>query len=292
MRFFCLVWIAFVVLFASENIEQSDLYKKKDNLQKEQAPSSWIHSVGMIVSYFDNGNMTQGYGVLLKEGYFITASNLVYNHQEYPKDIYVKMQDDSAKPLICVAKLQVKAIDEQKGLALLKTVAYTDDYCKERGQSFYHKRIYELYSLNPFLYPVNTFFIDSVQNFEDFGFLYPNIGKQYTFSVNKIIKARKITYFDKNFKQNIFYAYLPENNLDQQRELGKPFFDAKNVLVGLYAVTSYEKEAVIVNSNFIKSFLCSLQADFELSTWNKEDCRNFQQNLLKNMESITKQKTK
>lgn len=289
MKFFAYIIFVVVMLFASEDITSSqEKFVKKDLLEDNYQKTPWIHSVGMIVSYFDSGSITQGYAVLLKNGYFLTSSRVIYDQESYPKNIYVKMQDDSAKPLICIAKLQVRAIDEQKGLALLKTIGYTDDYCEERPQSFYHKRIYDFYAVNPFLYRVDTYVVEKNQNFDEVDFFYPMIKKQYSFNVEKVSKAKKNTYFDKNFKQDIFYAYILDQYLDIQKELGKPFFDSKNRLVGIYTFTQYDKEPVVISDNFIKSFLCSLQADFELSTWNKKDCKAFQENLISNIKGIVK----
>ncbi|WP_104697796.1 MULTISPECIES: hypothetical protein [unclassified Helicobacter] len=289
MKFLFYIIFSSVVLLASEDVEHSqEGFVKKNFLEDSHKRTSWIHSVGMLVSYFDDGSITQGYAVLLRNGYFLTASQVVNNQEKYPKSVYVKMQDDSAKPLICIAKLQVRAIDKQKGLALLKTVGYTDDYCEERPQSFYHKRIYDLYAINPFLYRVGTYVVEKIQYFNTVDFFYPTIKKQYSFSVGKISKAKKVTYFDENFKQDIFYAYTIEQKLDLQKELGKPFFDSKNHFVGLYTLTGYSKDPVVVSDNFIKSFLCSLQADFELSTWDKKDCKIFQDNLIDNIKSIVK----
>ena len=114
--------------------------------------------------------------------------------------------------------------------------------------------------------------------------LFPLIKGQYTFSSNSINKQKHLFYYDKKLKRNLFYAYGIARNFDVK--MGNPFFDEKGNLVGIYTRTAYYNEPVIVHENIIKSFLCNLQADFKLYTWNERDCKIFQYNLIENMKDI------
>lgn len=251
----------------------------------DEKPPVWVHSIGLLTVYFDDGTLKQGFGALLREGHFITTADLVQNGKDFPKNIYVKMQDDSAKPIICVAKLEISALDTQKGLALLKTISYTDEYCNVRDESFYHKRIFDLYYLDIFAHrvPMNIAYDISKPEMNE-KMLFPLIKGQYTFSANSINKQKHLFYYDKKLKRNLFYAYGIARNFDVK--MGNPFFDEKGNLVGIYTRTAYYNEPVIVHENIIKSFLCNLQADFKLYTWNERDCKIFQYNLIENMKDI------
>lgn len=287
----------FCVAFASEELKPESTHKSAINRMlkskkpqekldlNDEKPPVWVHSIGLLTVYFDDGTLKQGFGALLREGHFITTADLVQNGKDFPKNIYVKMQDDSAKPLICVAKLEISALDTQKGLALLKTISYTDEYCNVRDESFYHKRIFNLYYLDIFAHrvPMNIAYDISKLEMNE-KMLFPLIKGQYTFSSNSINKQKHLFYYDKKLKRNLFYAYGIARNFDVK--MGNPFFDEKGNLVGIYTRTAYYNEPVIVHENIIKSFLCNLQADFKLYTWNERDCKIFQYNLIENMKDI------
>lgn len=287
----------FCVAFASEELKPESIHKSAINRilkskkpqekldLNDEKPPVWVHSIGLLTVYFDDGTLKQGFGALLREGHFITTADLVQNGKDFPKNIYVKMQDDSAKPIICVAKLEISALDTQKGLALLKTISYTDEYCNVRDESFYHKRIFNLYYLDIFAHrvPMNIAYDISKLEMNE-KMLFPLIKGQYTFSSNSINKQKHLFYYDKKLKRNLFYAYGIARNFDVK--MGNPFFDEKGNLVGIYTRTAYYNEPVIVHENIIKSFLCNLQADFKLYTWNERDCKIFQYNLIENMKDI------
>lgn len=258
--------------------------ESEDDLQEPKSPA-WVHSIGLLTTYFDDGTLKQGFGILLRDGHFVTATDLIENNNSFPKSIYVKMQDDSAKPLICIAMLEISAVDVQKGLALLRTVGYTDEYCNVRSESFYHKRIFDLYYLDIFSHPVpmNIVYDPKKQDVEE-DLFFPLIRDQYTFSVGSIDRQKRLFYYGKGLDRDLFYAYGIKRNFNVK--IGDPFFDEKGNLVGIYARTSYYKEPVIVHSNIIKSFLCNLQADYNLYTWNRNDCKIFQHNLMENIKDI------
>ena len=252
----------------------------------EEKTASWIHSIGLLIAYFEDGDLKQSYGTLLDDGYFITTATLVNSKQEYPKSIYVKMQDDSAKPLICVAQLQLQAVDDERGLALLKTIGYTDDYCTPRPQSFYHERIYKLYSLDIFARPVRVFGIPSDGQDDKNELFYPLVRDRYSFSIGSMGGFSRVYYYDKKLKKDIFYGYAFQQEFEDSLELGKPFFDKYGKFVGIYSLTQHHDKPMLVDDSVVRSFLCNLQADFKLSTWKEKDCRSFQNNIITNIRDI------
>lgn len=96
--------------------------------------------------YFSDGTYKEGYATLLKNGRYIASSETLYSNGLYPKTILAKMQDSSAKELICIASLHLEAMDRDQGLSLLKTADFRDDYCHKREESYYHVRIYTKYA--------------------------------------------------------------------------------------------------------------------------------------------------
>ena len=286
----CLLLITYLS-FASEDVDNTinpPLPQKKlepQSLLQSSNNNPWVHSVGLINVYFGDGTLSQGFGALLKDGFFITSADLVFKNGYFPNKIDVKMQDDSAKPLICIANLEVKAIDEEKGLALLKTQNFTDEYCHIRSESFYHKRIYELYYLDIFSHrvPMNIAYDISKQDIQKKLF-FPTILKQYSFDTQSIESEKRLFYFDPQREKNLFYALGIEKN--SNIKIGNPFFDEQGNLIGIYTQTKYYRDPVIIHENIIKSFLCNLQANFKLDTWNKKDCKLFQDNLIENIKDI------
>ncbi|MGL2844073.1 hypothetical protein ACQKBC_06735, partial [Helicobacter pylori] len=107
---------------------------------------AWIYSVALLKVYFSDGTYKEGYATLLKNGRYIASSETLYSNGLYPKMILAKMQDSSARELICIASLRLEAMDRDQGLSLLKTADFRDDYCHKREESYYHARIYAKYA--------------------------------------------------------------------------------------------------------------------------------------------------
>lgn len=116
--------------------------KKKEHKEEIVINKDWIYGTAVITTTFLDGSIKRSYGILLRDGMYLTSANMVYNQNVYARASYAMMQDDSTPPFLCVAKLSIKALDLQKGLAILETTQYTDAYCNVREKSFYHDRIY------------------------------------------------------------------------------------------------------------------------------------------------------
>lgn len=222
-------------------LKQKDI--EKDILSIVGEKASWIHAIGAITVYFDDGNLNYGFGVLLKDGKFLTSSEILRNYGKYPKKIEVKMQDDSAKPLICIANLQIEKLDNVKGLALLKTQNFTNDYCQERPESFYHKRIYDLFYLN---IQANGSLNEGDKIF------YPDLSKRYSFEILENNIVSKIS-FDEMEQKEIVYSI--NSTKIQKMILGRPFFNENNEFVGMLTVSDHYPKPVVLDREVIINFL-------------------------------------
>lgn len=129
-------------------------FQKPDQIKEKQVDLSpnqrWIYGTAVITTTFLDGSIKRSYGVLLRNGMFVTSANMVYDKNVYARLSYAMMQDDSSTPFICIAKLGIKAFDLEKGLAILETLAFTDMYCNTREKTFYHERIYSQYWIDVF----------------------------------------------------------------------------------------------------------------------------------------------
>ncbi|MDU7692870.1 MAG: hypothetical protein E7K04_01305 [Helicobacter sp.] len=284
-----LLFFAFSQVIGSEDVNLADDVAKNapkslgNHDYSPKKPPIWVHSVGQIVSYFDDGILTQGYAALLQNGFFITSSDLVRkdNMDFYPHKIELKMQDDSANSLICIANLEVRAINDFQGIALLSTKSYTDSYCKPMEKSFYQARLYDL------------FFIDlfrgvSVEKTQKLNLLYPDIKRKFSFEVSEISDARSISYQDTKTKENVIFGYFSKNLDLQKPKFGTPFFTESGNLAGIFVKTARYNYPIILNDSEIKRFLCNIKTDVNLGFWTDEDCLSFQQNVIKNLEDLIK----
>ena len=61
----------------------------------------WIYSTAIIESSFNDGSFKKGLGTLLKNGFYITSSEVIYNGTITPTKIYAKMQDDFNANMMC-----------------------------------------------------------------------------------------------------------------------------------------------------------------------------------------------
>lgn len=207
----------------------------------------WIYSTALIMVYFSDGSLKQGFGLLLENGLYLTSSNLTYQAGLYPKKIFAKMQDDSAKPIMCVASLDLQAVDSSKGLTLLRTSAFTDEHCKTRPESYYHKRIYDKYAQNIFTSTPD-------QDLASQEIYFPTVENFYTFGVKKATPIKK-KYYDKQ-NQKIFYGYSLQLDTDCESTFGKPYFDEKGKFVGILSVMDHsDGMPILVTKKIAQDFI-------------------------------------
>lgn len=134
-----------IVLFSCM-MNANNIQIVRDDPPLDPTLPAWVYSVALLKVYFSDGTYKEGYATLLKNGRYIASSETLYSNGLYPKTILAKMQDSSAKELICIASLHLEAMDRDQGLSLLKTADFRDDYCHKREESYYHARIYTKYA--------------------------------------------------------------------------------------------------------------------------------------------------
>lgn len=224
----------------------------QENLAKEEdveiiKNQKWIYGISVITTTFLDGSIKRSYGVLLKDGLFLTSANMVYDKNIYPRESYAMMQDDSSIPFICVAKLSIKALDLQRGLAILETSSYTDMYCNPERKSFYHDRIYSKHW-------VDVFEKDGTNKQ---GVVYsPYISDLNSFYTRRSIVEDTLEVLAKEESRDFEgykYAY------------GKGYFTFEGKLIGVVGASQDEKPKLMRREE-IADFLCELKEKKILQT--------------------------
>lgn len=220
-----------------------------DDFLAVQKNFPWIRSVGLVMVSFDDGSFRSGFGLLLPQNLFLTSAELGHNASAYPKNILLKMRDESAGNLICIAELRLKALDKVQGLSLFEVSGYTDDYCNLRSQSYYHSKIlthnaYDIASTKPVR--TNDYYTVSTT------FNAPNISV--------------FTFTDTQRRLPIKDAF--------KISFGRPFFTKDGQLLGMTTIPRNATAPVIVSYKEIKDFLCSIdKSGFYVSSFVQDLCR-------------------
>lgn len=210
----------------------------------------WIYATAIIEVHFNDGSMRRGFANMLKNGLYITSSEVVYSASLIPRRVYVKMQDSSAPEIICVAKLHLMAVDTQSGLALLENIASTDDYCNVVQKSYYHDRIQKRVTIDVFN---KTPSINPNQNV-----LFPYVDKYYSF-VPKTMQVGEVeAYYDQASAAYVKYGYQLKRDWYSSFAYGKGIFDTKGNFLGLISLTHHSYLPVLVKKEVVQDFLCSL----------------------------------
>lgn len=224
----------------------------------------WIYSTAIIESSFNDGSFKKGLGTLLKNGFYITSSEVIYNGTITPTKIYAKMQDDFNANMMCVAQLSIKAIDLDSGLALLKVAKYVDSYCQMRPiKSYYQDRIYKHFGVNVFA--------SSVGIKPQTEAYYPYLDDEFVFIQQSLKLTKFATYYD--FDRRVEQVYGFEMGRDSYEEFtyGRAFYDKNGVFLGIMSRAGVGYLPVFINRNVIQDFLCDVQ-DKEII--NEEFVRN------------------
>lgn len=212
--------------------------EKQVNLSANQ---KWIYGTAVITTTFLDGSIKRSYGILLRNGMFVTSANMVYDKNVYARLSYAMMQDDSSTPFICVAKLSIKAFDLQKGLAILETLAFTDMYCNTREKTFYHDRIYSRYWIDVFSgnHDTNAAIVYS-----------PYITELNAFATEKTILS------DENLGQ---LAKKESKDFEGYKHAyGKGFYTADGRLLGIIGASN-DDVPKFIKAKEIANFLCELR---------------------------------
>ncbi len=221
----------------------------RDDSPLDPTLPAWVYSVALLKVYFSDGTYKEGYATLLKDGRYIASSETLYSNGLYPKMILVKMQDSSAKELICIASLRLEAMDRNRGLSLLKTADFRDDYCHKREESYYHARIYTKYAQTFHSNPYTN------QKTPNSDLYYPALNEENSFSIQtadisvaELLKSKKFLSLDAFFKKE---SVLWE---------GRPYFSKVGEFMGMASSTLENQESlVIIPKEKIVQFLSALK---------------------------------
>lgn len=211
--------------------------QKKNNVSFDKR---WIYGTAVITTTFLNGSIKRSYGILLRDGMFVTSANMVYDQNVYARESYAMMQDDSSLPFICIARLSIKALDLQKGLAILETLNYTDIYCNKRSKSHYHDRIYSGY------------WVDVFKHVDPSG--YPIVYSPYITQLDSFATERNI--LQENLEQ---LAQKESNDFEGYKyAYGKGFYTHDGKLLGMIGASN-DNVPKFIKTQEISSFLCELK---------------------------------
>lgn len=222
----------------------------------------WIKSVGLVMVSFDDGSFRSGFGLLLPEQIFLTSAELGHSAHAYPKSILLKMRDESAGNLICVAELRLKALDKILGLALFEVSGYTDDHCNLRSQSYYHSKILsQAYDITKHksapksAKPRDYYSVTTTFNNPNISVLsIPSAGGD-TGSAKSPAKTQP-----KNPQQKPLEKLPQKLPIEDEQRIvyGRPFFDQSGSLLGIATMPNNAISPVIVGDGEIKRFLCGI----------------------------------
>ncbi|WP_238700274.1 hypothetical protein [Helicobacter jaachi] len=212
---------------------------------------AWIYSTAIIESHFIDGSFKKGLATLLKNGFFITSSEVIYNGKITPKSIYVKMQDDMHENMMCVAQLHIKALDLDAGLALLKVAKSADSYCNARAQSYYHDRIYKRFGIDVFASNANIPLHTQAY--------YPYLNSMFVFSAQSLELAKFASYYDFESRKEQIYGFEIQRDSYEEYTYGRAFYDKNGVFLGIMSRVGVEYLPVFVNRSVIQDFLCDVQ---------------------------------
>ena len=239
----------------TKNTSQEKTAQETENFLAVQKQFPWIKSVGLVMVSFDDGSFRSGFGLLLPEQIFLTSAQLAHSAQAYPKNILLKMRDESAGNLICVAELRLKAVDKILGLALFEVSAYTDDHCNLRSQSYYHSKILsQAYDI--------TKHKGTPKSTKDHNY----------YSVTTTFDTPNISVLTIKSAQNLPQKLPIED--EQPIIFGRPFFAKSGSLLGIATMPNNAISPVIVGDGEIKKFLCEIdRSGFIVASFVAEICK-------------------
>lgn len=241
---------------ANENLANKNAQKdiKRDIHPRDMKAAilpRWVYSTAIIETIFNDGSYKKGLGTLLENGLYITSAEVIYNGEVVPKHIYAKMQDDLSDNIMCVAHLNVKALDVDSGLALLKVSQFADSYCQSRPQSYYQDRIYKRFGVNVFA--AKAAIPQKTQAY------YPYLNSAYTFVPQMIKLDEFATYYDFSKQKERVYGFLIGRDAYEEFTYGRAFYDKNGIFLGIMSRVGVGYTPVFINRNVIQDFLCDIQ---------------------------------
>ncbi|MGX3097934.1 hypothetical protein [Helicobacter sp. 23-1046] len=228
---------------------QKDPFLPQQKVTTKPLPS-WIYSTAIIEVHFHDGSMRKGFATMVKNGLYLTSSEIVYSDSLIPSAIFAKIQDTSANIIICAFKLDLRAIDMDSGLALLENIASTDDYCNVREKSYYHDRIQKKYAVDIFS-PTSKL----TQNQKVF---YSFIDEGYSFVPKSLKLGRAESYFDEKRHREIPYGFNIAREEYENLLFGKGIFDSNGRFLGIVSLSPKSFLPVFVKKEVLQDFVCDL----------------------------------
>lgn len=220
-----------------------------DNERDKPLPR-WLYSTAIVESLFVDGSFKRGFGTLLKNGFYLTSSEVVYNAKVMPKKIIVKMQDDLSANMMCVSQLSIKALDLDSGLALLKVSKMTDSYCQVRAKSYYQDRIFKHFGINVFASHASV----APHTLA----LFPTLNDDFLFTFQSLRLEKAATYYDFDSRRERIYGFELQHKYEEPI-YGRAFYDDKGVFLGITSRAGVSYLPVFINRNVIQDFLCDMQ---------------------------------
>lgn len=220
------------------------------DMKPPQLPA-WIYSTAIVEASFDDGSFKKGLGTLLKNGLYITSSEVVYNGRITPTKIYAKMQDDFNANMMCVAQLSVRAVDLDSGLALLKVAKSVDSYCQVREKSYYQDRIYKHFGIDVFASHASI-----KPHTEAY---YPYLDNEYIFTQHSLKLDKFASYYDFESRAEQVYGFEIGRDTYEEFTYGRAFYDKNGVFLGIMSRAGVGYLPVFINRNVIQDFLCDMQ---------------------------------
>lgn len=126
-----------IVIFAIIAISLNSKYMTIDS-------NDWMLGVIKLDINFTNGSYKSVFGIFIDDNTMLTSSIIV--DSSFPKDINVKIKDDKANLIICIAKARL--VNSNESLSILKINNYTDDHCNYSNKKLYHQELIKEQKIN------------------------------------------------------------------------------------------------------------------------------------------------
>lgn len=218
--------------------------------RQSASPPSWIYSTAMVETLFNDGSLKRGFGTLLKNGFYLTSSEVIYNGRATPARIHAKMQDDLTSNLMCVSQLSLKALDLDSGLALLKVSKSLDTFCRVRSETYYQDRIYKRFGVDVF----TSSQLVSPQTLT----YYPYLDGMYML-MPQSIEFGQLASHRMHLGNEPTSGFNIKESFYEDFVYGRAFYDGNGVFLGIASRAGAGYLPMFINRFVIQDFLCDVQ---------------------------------
>lgn len=221
----------------------------------------------LLIGYKLDGKEYLSMGIFVKEGVVITSSNF-FSSKNLTKDITLYVNDTDKNPPICFAKLRVKAVDEDRNLALLEATSYLDVFCNNMGApTNYHREFMKSNGIELFCKGCD---------------LYPPIATKLEYVLFEkgeyLLKSKALTlgYF---YRSDGDREYVVGFSVDKKPKFpGTPYFGKDGMFYGLFTYGKYSSIGFdgVVSKGVVSAFICELQ-NSGIIEWDEPLCEAYKQ---------------